>query len=362
VLRYGLPEASIRNAGFKIKPYKHVTGRDTYALAAWEGSAFQLLGLSLFMQEPLNPGWGRSLENIVDIELDYSGRRNLPGFLSEGYTGNGTQYTGFIGISDVAVTDKPLMTHAPSLYTLGVAYTVAPESIESFLHDHWSMISGLFTAHGPWEGYNTSANEIIRYQTTVHTLSLILGGIGSAHENMHRYLKLRHLCGALEKFYEPGDRVNLLSPENRAIGWTADQGPIPFKRENQCCRFQSQLAGIGGLTFIVHEDRGISLSNGRLMIRYRSDEPVKDAYISFKRVKDDPFPRLAIPIEIFTRFKDTKGEEEEIEIVLPATPALTGIKEISLVYGRSGKQTPVDMTITDFEFIPFGFALAPQAR
>ena len=69
VLRYALPEASIRNAGFKIKPYRYADGRDTYALAAWEGSAFQLLGLSLFMQELMNPGWRRSLETLVDIEL-----------------------------------------------------------------------------------------------------------------------------------------------------------------------------------------------------------------------------------------------------------------------------------------------------
>jgi len=98
VLRYALPEASIRNAGFKIKPYRYADGRDTHALAAWEGSAFQLLGLSLFMQELRNPGWRKSLEALVDIELDFSGTRNLPGFLSEAYSGNGTEYTGLIGI------------------------------------------------------------------------------------------------------------------------------------------------------------------------------------------------------------------------------------------------------------------------
>lgn len=359
VLRYGLPDASIRNAGFKIKPYRDVNGKDTYALAAWEGSAFQWLGLSLFMQEPMNPGWGRSLENLVDIELDYSGRRDLPGFLSEAYTGNGTQYTGYIGISDLAVTDKTLITYAPSLYTLGVAYRVAPNKIERFLEDHWRTISRLFTPHGPWEGYNTSTNEIIRYQTTVHTLSLILGGIGSAHENMDRYLKLKNLSGPLEKLYEPGDRVDLLSARNQVIAWSVDQSPIQFKRENELCRFESHRGGVGGMTFIVPEEHGISLSNGRLLIRYRSEVQVEDSHVSFKRVKDDPFPMPPIPTEIFIRFNKTKGQEEEIEIVLPATPALTGIKEISLVYGRSGKQTPVEMSVTGFEFTPFDFALAP---
>lgn len=324
VLRYGLPEASIRNAGFKIKPYRYADGRDTCALAAWEGSAFQLLGLSLFMQELRNPGWRRNLETLVDIEVDFSGKRRLPGFLSEAYSGNGTEYTGLIGISDLAVTDKPLITHAPSLYTLGVAYTIAPEKLENFLEEHWAMISKLFTSHGPWEGWDTTRNEIIPYQTTVHTLSLILGGIGSAHENMHRYLEHRNLSGALENLYEPGDRVNLLTAGNR---------------------------------FVAPGDRTISLSNGRLVLRYRSQGNVADARISFKRAKDDPLSPPTIPTEIFTRFKHTKGKEEEIEIVLPTTPALRGIKEVSLSFANP---PPASLSITTFEFIPFEFALNPE--
>jgi hypothetical protein len=236
---------------------------------------------------------------------------------------------------------------------------IAPGKIERFLEEHWPMISGLFTSHGPWEGWNTSRNEIIPYQTTVHTLSLILGGIGSAHENMHRYLEQRNLSGPLEKLYKPGDRVNLLGAENRVIPWASDQSRFEFTRERGSCRFASQLAGIGGMTFIVAEDRTISLSNGRLVLRYRSEGQVVDGHISFKRAQDDPLPAPAIPAEIFTRFKHTKEEEEEMEIVLPATPVLSGIKEISLVFGTSGNQPPVDLSITAFEFIPFGFALDP---
>lgn len=270
----------------------------------------------------------------MEIELDYSGRRRLPGFLSEAYTGNGTEYTAYIGISDIAVTDKPLITYAPSLYTLGVAYTVSPDKVERFLEDHWRTISRLFTPHGPWEGYNTSANEIIRYQTTVHTLSLILWGIGSAHENMDRYLRLKNLSGPLEELYRPGHKVNLLSIRNQVIPLAVDQSLIQFSREKGSCRFKSQSAGLCGMTFIVPEDRGISLSNGRLLIRYRSKGQVEHSFVSFKKAKGDPSPGLPISIEIVTRFHKTKGEEKEIEIVLPATPALTGIKEITLVYGR----------------------------
>jgi len=359
VLRFDLPVVTIRNAGFKIKPYRRENGTDTYALAAWDGSAFQLLGLSLFMQEHRNPAWKRILEMLVDIELDFSARRNLPGFLSEAYSGNGTEYTGLIGIPDVAVTDKPLITHAPSLYTLGVAYMIEPDKMERFLGRHWPRISGLFTPHGPWEGWNTSRNEIIRFQTTVHTLSLILGGIGSAQENMHRYLQHRNLYGSLEKLYEPGEGVDLLSPGHAVIPWASDQSPFQFTREMGSCRFASHVAESGGISFISPDDRGMSLSNGKLLLRYRSDRQLAYSRIFFKRAKEDPHPVPTIPTEIFLLFKNTKGAEEEMEVVLPATPALKGIKEISLTFGRGGKQTPINLSITAFKFQPFRVALVP---
>ena len=334
-LRYGLPVASIRNAGFKIKPYRHADGQDTYALAAWEGSAFQLLGLSLFMEEGKNPGWRSSLETLVDIELDFSGRNGLPGLLSEAYSGNGTEYTGLIGIPDLAVTDRPLNTRAPSLYSLGVAYSIAPEKVERISAGHWPMISGLFTPHGPWEGWDMSAQRVIPYQTTVHTLSLILGGIDSAQENMHRYLEEKGLVGSLEALYAPGDRLSLLAEGNRVFAWTSDGGPFAFSRENGTCRFASSLVGSGGLAFVVPEGRTVSLSNGRLSIRFRSETEVKDAVISFKRAKDDPLPPPAFPVEIFARFKQT--QDGVIEIDLPATPALSGIQEVSLAFRGSGR-------------------------
>lgn len=360
VLRYGLPEHSVRNAGFKIKPYRFAGGRQTHALAAWEGSTFQLLGLSLFMQEHRNPGWRENLENIVDIALDYSGRRGLPGLLSEAYSGNGTEYTGYIGIPELAITDRPLNTHAPSLYTLGIAHTVAPQKIEKFLADHWAIISGLFSDHGPWEGYNTKNRENIEFQTTAHTLSLIVGGIGTAQENMGRYLEFKGLMDALVRIYEPGQRADFLSHGVQVTPWAVDQTPIQFKPSPGRCRFQSSLTGACGMSFVVPEDHGTSLSNGVLRIRYVSRGHVENARLVFKRPKEDPFPTPAIPIELFTRFRRTKGKEEKTEIVLPATPALQGVKEISLVFDRGMNQRPVDITITGFEFVPFAQALQPK--
>ncbi len=357
VLRYGLPVASIRNAGFKIKPYRLADGQDSYALAAWEGSAFQLLGLSLFMEEGKNPGWRSSLETLVDIELDFSGRNGLPGFLSEAYSGNGSEYTGLIGIPDLAVTDRPLNTQAPSLYSLGVAYSIAPEKVERFLQGNWPMISGLFTPHGPWEGWDMSTQRVIPYQTTVHTLSLILGGIDSAQENMRRYLEEKGLVGALEALYAPGARLNFLAEGNRVFAWTSDGDSFAFSRENGTCRFASNLAGNGGLAFVVPEGRTVSLSNGRLSIRFRSETEVKDAVIAFKRAKDDPLPPPAFPVEIFARFKQT--QDGAIEIDLPATPALSGIQEVSLAFRGSGQRTPVDLSIVALDFVPF--ATAPDS-
>ncbi len=359
VLRYALPIAAIRNAGFKIKPYRHGDGRDTYALAAWDGSAFQLLGLSLFMREARNPAWRRNLQAIVDVELEFSNRNGLPGLLSEAYSGNGTEYTGLIGIPDIAVTDKPLITRAPSLYTLGVAYAIAPEKIEEFLERHWPLISGLFTPHGPWEGWDIATRTVIPYQTTVHTLSLILGGINSAQENMGRYLAEQGLEGALEAFYAPGGRLSLLAADNEIVPWTSDGSPIEFSREQGISRFSSPLGAAGGLAFVLPGDDTASLSNGRLVIRYRSQTRVKDASIGFKRAQDDPLPPPAIPVELFVRFKQTQGDA--IEIVLPATPALRGIREVSLVLRSNGDATPVDLSLLGFEFIPFDSALeAPR--
>jgi hypothetical protein len=355
VLRYGLPLAAIRNAGFKIKPYGGSDGAVSYALAAWDGSAFQLLGLSLFMQETRNPGWRKVLETLVDAELDYSNGHGLPGLLSEAYSGRKSEYTGLIGIEDLAVTDKPLITDAPSLYTLGVAYSIAPQKVEGFIQGHWTKISALLSPHGPWEGWNLTTNRVIPYQTTVHTLSLILGGINTAQENMGRYLEAHGLQGPLGALYAPGDRVDLLAEGNAVTPWTSDGSPLELSRESGAVRFASSLGAAGGMAFGVPGAGAVSLSNGRLVIRYRSETAVGGAFIAFKRAEDDPLPPPAIPVEIFLKLDRT--QEGQIEIALPATPALSGVKEVALVLRSTEVPMPVDLSLLAFEFIPFDSAL-----
>ena len=124
--RFGLPTDAIANLGFKMKPYRIADGRDVYALAPWEGSAFQALGLGLSLGERARPSWRALLANMVDIEVDFADRKGLPGFLSESYTGEGTQYTGSVGIPEITVSPRPRITDAASLYTLGVAYSIEP--------------------------------------------------------------------------------------------------------------------------------------------------------------------------------------------------------------------------------------------
>src|SRR5262249_6217907 len=146
--------------GFKTKPYRMRDGREVYSLAPWEGSAFQVVGLGLMMNELGSPSWRALLTHAVEIEIDYASRHGLPGFLSESYTGDGTQYAGAVGIPDITVSPRPRITDAASLYTLGAAYTIAPEQVERFLAASWPVVSRLLTDHGPWEGFNVSKQEV----------------------------------------------------------------------------------------------------------------------------------------------------------------------------------------------------------
>ena len=350
VLRYGIPMEAISTAGFKIKPYHDSRGKVSYGLCAWDGSAFQLFGFNVFMGELRSPGWRACLERLLDTELDYSRRSKLPGFLSEAYSGNGVEYTRFIGIPDVAVTDRQLIQYAPSLYTLGVGYQIAPAKLEAFLGDNWSVISELFTDHGPWEGYNTQKKTAVRYQTTTHTLSLILAALGSADENMRRYLDMKGLTAALEGLYTSGRDADLMALGARPVAWTADGSAVLFSKDGSACRFGAGFRGMGGIAFPVPTEQAISISGGTLRLRYRSATDVRSSRITLKRIRPGTKALEAIPVEVVLEIRKTGETEGKIEICLPATPALQEVKEISLVFGEQGQSTDVSVTLTEFAF------------
>ncbi|MGO8680339.1 MAG: hypothetical protein ACLQUR_06145 [Limisphaerales bacterium] len=351
-LRHGFPAAAVANAGFAIKPFRTQAGDDIYTLTTWEGSAFQSSGLTLFMQELDNPAWHRILNDTVDIEFDFANSHHLPGFLSEAYSGRGVEYTGIIGIPDLAITDQPRITNAPSLYALGAASQIAPDRIESFLETNWPAISGLFTKHGPWEGYDTTSQAVIKHQTTAHTLALILGGIGSAPDNMRRYLEFKGLHDNLLAWYAPGNAVDFLSQETQIVPWTSDGSPINFSRDKNSFHIVGRPLRNGRVTLTMPQAEGINLANGELIIRYRASAPIEHAVITLTRAKGGPYAEPQFPNQIFVRFSATKSGAGEIHVPLPATPGLARTKGLVLVLGKDNEAVVADLTITALRFVP----------
>jgi hypothetical protein len=360
VLRYDLPRTALANLGVKIKPYRFRDGRLIYTPAPWEGSAFQALGLSLSMGELHDPGWRLILANLVDVELDYAARHGLPGFLSEAYSGRGGQYTGSIGIPEITVSPNPRITDAPSLYTLGVAYAIAPDGVERLLEAQWKIIATMLTDHGPWEGYNTSKREVIRFQTTVHVLSLVLGVLNTASDDMARYLDSRGLSGQLATLYAGGPPLDLLSDDVRAIAWTPDRSNVRLDRRGGELRLRGENIGQAGLTFILPAEQGASLAGGLLTIRCQLRKTIERATIVLD--KKDPSLRAvgAISNEIFLDRSwgevspaTSALEERTVQVPLPATPALGGIREVAVVCRISEKRGPLDVSFTAFRFVPF---------
>ncbi len=352
-LRHGFPAATVANAGFTIKPFRTQAGDDIYTLATWEGSAFQSYGLTLFMQELENAGWRKILENTVDIELDFAARNKLPGFLSEAYSGQGVEYTGRIGIPDIAITEEPRITNAPSLYTLGVASQIAPDKMERFLEMNWPAISSLFTEHGPWEGFDTERRTAIKYQTTAHTLSLILGSIGSAPDNMRRYLEFKRLNDNLLAWYAPGDAVDFLSKETQIVPWTSDGSPINFSRDKKAFHVEGRPLRNGRVTLTVPQTEGVNLADGELIIRYHASTPIERAVITLTKAQGGPYAEPQFPNQIFVRFNATENGESEIRVPLPATPGLAQTKRLVMGFGKDGEAVATDLTITALKFVPF---------
>ncbi len=354
-LKYGWPINSIKNASFKMMPYRMADGRELYTLATWHGSSFQALGLTQFMNELSYPGWAENMKNQVAIEVDFATKLGNPGFLSESYSGRGVEYTGDVGVPDIAVSQDERIIDAPSLYTLGVSYMVAPEKIENFLKANWQGVSALFTDHGPWEGTLTSTGEPIKFQTSAHTMSLILGGINTGNLNMQRYLAAHGLVDKLVEFNKPGDAFNFFSPGTQHIVWTASGDALEIKHEGQSFNLHGEKVRFGGVSMVMPNEQGHNLSNGTLKISYQAAEPMPKSLMIVKRAANLPIKPIAFENEIFTRFDKTEGDEvKTIEVPLPGTPNLHNVKELVLVFGEENVFRPIDLTIKQMEFIPAG--------
>lgn len=350
VNRFGLPVDAIRAGTFKLNPYVLQNGRTVYVPAAWDGSAFQILGLSLFMQEMQTPGWRALLANAVAAELDYSTQHGLPGFLSEAYSGNGREYTGGIGVPQLAVTKSKRVTDAPSLYTLGIAYSIAPAEVEAFLAAKWPMIEKLLTDHGPWEGYQTTKKSVIEFQTTAHTLALILGFVGTGHENMARYLQNAKLPSDPVTIHRAasGPEVNLLAQAFNVFAWCREKDRLQQKREGG--RFDMSGKNISGtnLAFVPAESAHLNLSGRTLQLRYRSATAIPGCVLRFT-------PRNhkgAMTIEATLNLAATGAAEGQFTIPMPATPALDDIKELVVVLPDAKGDAVLDFNIAQFVASP----------
>ena len=350
VNRFGLPVDAIRAGTFKLNPYVLQNGRTVYVPAAWDGSAFQILGLSLFMQEMKTPGWRTLLRNAVAAELDYSTRHGLTGFLSEAYSGNGTEYTGAVGIPQLAVTREKRITETPSLYTLGVAYSIDPAGVEAFLAAHWKTIEPLLTDHGPWEGYQTTKKSVIEFQTTAHTLALILGFVGTGHENMVRYLQNAKLPAdpAVMHRVASGPEANLLGDTVNIFAWCRESARLQQHREPG--RFTVNGKGLTGvnLAFVPVESAHLDLSGRTLLLSYRSAVALPGCVLRFTPRNQ----KGAMTIEATLNLEATGATEKQLAIPMPATPALDDIKELVLVLPDAEGGLALDCNIVQFVASP----------
>jgi hypothetical protein len=350
-LRYDLPAAAVKNLGFKLKPYRMLGGQDVYVPAPWEGSAFQSLGLALSMSELGVPSWRRVLDSVVDIEIDYARRNQLPGFLSESYVGQGARYTGEVGIPEIAVTTMPRITHVASLYTLGVAYTIAPQKIEQFLACNWPIVSQLLTDHGPWEGFDTLKRAPVRIQTSAHTLSLILGLLGTGSQQMLRYLESTGLTSRLAEIYRPGEPLDFLSGQADVFAWAEKGAALESTRQQGSLQLKGDRVKQIGIALVPRDPRGADLSGGVLRIGYRSDQAIDRAVIDLKPVGTGAAAVPKIPNQLFARFRATRDLDEELLVVLPATLGLSGIKEVVVTW-EPAKQDRTEFALTRFTFSP----------
>jgi hypothetical protein len=258
-----------------------------------------------------------------------------------------------VGIPDITVNPRPRITDAASLYTLGVAYRLAPAKIEQFLADNWPVISQLQTDHGPWEGFNVTTQRPIEFQTSAHTLALILGLLGTGPDNMNRYLDFKRLGGRLAVLDKPGANADFLSKDIAVFAWADRPKAIASTRQPAAFQVQGAVVRQLGIAFVVNRPDGVNLSNGTLTLRYRCLGPLSSAVIAFKPAADAAAQSVWIPKELFIPLADTHGQEEEIKVPLPATPGLMQVKEVVLT-SKSARPAgqAIDLLIGRLLFTP----------
>ncbi len=127
----------------------------------------------------------------------------------------------------------------------------------------------LLTDHGPWEGYNATKKSVVEFQTTAHTLALILGGINSADQNMKRYLAWKDLDSLSKIQGGESSAFDFLTKSVEWISWSPTGDSLETLLGNNGVRLRADAVRSGAVTVKLHQAGGVSLSNGALLIRYR---------------------------------------------------------------------------------------------
>ena len=213
------------------------------------------------------------------------------------------------------------------------------------------MILRLLTEHGPWEGIKGRNQEVIRFQTTAHTLALVLGLLGTGSDHMKAYLESRGDRGRLDEIFKAGESQDFLSNQTQVFAWNGKESPMQSRRQKTGFRATTDRIQNAGIAFVPGSPHGADLSGGLLVLGYHCSLPVGQATITLKPEAAGDKHGL-IPTEIFTSFDATGTEAREISIPLPATPGLARIKELVITFGPASQNQPLDLNIGALEVKP----------
>ena len=231
----------------------------------------------------------------------------------------------------------PRITDAASLYCLGVAYTIAPDKVERFLAANWPVVSTLLTDHGPWEGYNVTR------QRADPVPDLGAHPVADPRPARHRPANMKRYA----------EHAGLRRPPGRAL--PARRGGRPPRRRDAGLRLDQQgrprSAGTRGRRASASRATGsTSLGIAFVPTGTGGGEPLgRPAPPPLPLRRRDRAGRHRpqagrrrpgsglIPKEIFTRFEDTGGREEEIRRHPAATVGLSRIKEVVITHEQAGE-------------------------
>ncbi len=344
---YGLPLSVVRNVSVALKAYVDSENRVLFTKVPFFGGAFAILWPTLYVPHDKSPSDRRLLSNFVHIAIDYAQVHGVqPGFLSECYGTAG--YVGKVGIPSIAYTGR-VRSDLVSLYPLGSAYALAPHEVEGFLETNWAKVREI----GFWDSYDLKEGRVVRVATAAHTLSNILGGLGSGPSHVEGYLKAHGLYGDFLSLFEPGRvKVDLSASPVEAKGAPTHESPVTVIKTEEGDRFISNGSTTVTITFSPGE---VSLSGTTLVLRYGSEtDAVKGARIVLERPDQRALPPgVGMQNEVFFPLKNTQGRMEEIRIPMPSTPALAGVDRVQLwLYGLADQPQTLGLTIGGFEILP----------